>query len=115
MIILYIEPGKRPREIDIEHTLAKMQNLVGGYIQATYPFDDPVALVCDDDGKLKSDTEWNRTIGDYDIIKGPFFICGIGNEEFTDLAPELIEKYKKMFWDIQHFIPTPMGLIAYSE
>ena len=29
MIILYIEPGKRPREIDIEHTLAKMQNLVG--------------------------------------------------------------------------------------
>ena len=30
---------------------------------------------------------------------------------FTDLPDDLLEKYKKHFWDITHFIPTPNGLL----
>lgn len=32
-----------------------------------------------------------------DSICGPFFICGLGKEDFTSLSPELIDKYTKMF------------------
>ena len=53
MKILIVEPRQRPRRADIPHTLDEMQRLVGGYIQAVYWFPDPVALVCDDEGKLK--------------------------------------------------------------
>ena len=34
--ILYVQPGKYPEERVIEHTLAAMQALVGGDIEAVY-------------------------------------------------------------------------------
>lgn len=46
MNILLFEPYKRPRMTEIPHTLRSMQETVGGDIQAIYPWDDPVALVC---------------------------------------------------------------------
>ena len=46
-----------------------------------------------------------------DIIKGTFFIAGLGAEDFTDLSLELMEKYKQRFWNIELFIPTPNGLM----
>ena len=52
MRILIVEPGKRPRAADIPHTLKAMQNVVGGLISTVYPWADPVALVCDDEGLL---------------------------------------------------------------
>ena len=62
MKILIIEPGKHPRETEIDGSLESMQKTVGGYLQAIYPFEDEVALVCDDESKLKSDTQWNRML-----------------------------------------------------
>lgn len=35
--ILHVQPGKYPEERVIEHTLAAMQTLVGGDIEAVYP------------------------------------------------------------------------------
>ena len=52
MKILMVEPGKAPKEKNISGTLDSMQEAVGGTIQAIYPFDEPVALICNDDGKL---------------------------------------------------------------
>ena len=52
MKILMVEPGKAPEERNISGTLDSMQEAVGGTIQAIYPFDEPVALICNDDGKL---------------------------------------------------------------
>ena len=46
MNVLIIEPGEAPREENIGNGLKAMQDIVGGYIEATYPYDDPVALVC---------------------------------------------------------------------
>ena len=57
MKILIVEPRKRPREAEIDGSLESMQKTVGGYLQAIYPFEDEIALVCDDESKLKSDTE----------------------------------------------------------
>ena len=107
MKILIIEPGKHPRETEIDGSLESMQKTVGGYLQAIYPFEDEVALVCDDESKLKSDTQWNRMLPETgDIIKGTF-----GAEDFTDLSAELMEKYRQRFRNVELFIPTPNGLM----
>ena len=112
MKILIVEPIKRPREAEIDGSLESMQKTVGGYLQAIYPFEDEIALVCDDESKLKSDTKWNRMLPETsDIIKGTFFITGLGTEDFTDLSPEFMEKYRQRFWNIELFIPTPNGLM----
>ncbi len=44
MRVLVIEPGAKPVVKDIENTLESLQNMVGGYIECVYPFEDPVAL-----------------------------------------------------------------------
>ncbi len=38
MKVLIVEPGKYPREADIEHTLEAEQAVVGGTIEAVYPW-----------------------------------------------------------------------------
>ena len=49
---LLVEPNTEPRAIEIDGSLASMQALVGGLIEAVYPFEDSVALICNDEGKL---------------------------------------------------------------
>ena len=44
MRILIVEPGKHPRVAEIENTLEKLQETVGGYIQAVYPCEENIAL-----------------------------------------------------------------------
>lgn len=46
MNVLLVEPQKAPHEAEIGSDLKAMQDAVGGYIEAVYPYDDPVALVC---------------------------------------------------------------------
>ena len=50
--VLMVEPGKAPYETQIGNDLQSMQALVGGYIQAVYPYEEPVALICCESGKL---------------------------------------------------------------
>ncbi|WP_417340542.1 DUF3846 domain-containing protein [Gemmiger sp.] len=38
--VLYVQPGKYPGKRVIEHTLAAMQTLVGGDIEAVYPWEN---------------------------------------------------------------------------
>ena len=53
MKVLIVEPLKVPYEKEISGDLKSMQAVVGGLIQAIYPFDDPeLALVCNDEGKI---------------------------------------------------------------
>ena len=53
MKVLMVEPGKVPYEKEIGDGLKALQDAVGGYIQAVYPYEDPVALVCNEEGKLE--------------------------------------------------------------
>ena len=112
MHILIVEPGKHPREAEIDGSLESLQKTVGGYIQAIYPWEDKVALIADEEAKLKSDTQWNRLLPEiHDVIKGTFFIAGVGSEDFTELSAELMEKYKQRCGNIEMFVPTPNGLM----
>ena len=101
MKVLAVLPGKKPVKMELDGALKAMQTFVGGAIQAVYPFDDPVAIVCNEEGKLLG-MEYNRALYDesgaiYDIICGPFFICGLGAEDFTSLSDALADKYCRYF------------------
>ena len=84
-----------------------MQAVVGGPIQAIYPFPEPVALICHEEGKLLG-LPLNRALRDkdgeiYDIIAGPFFLCGAppDRDTFTSLTPEQMVHYKDRFCRIE--------------
>lgn len=101
MRILVVEPLRKPKVQDIQDRLESMQMIVGGRIQAVYPFDDPVALVANGEGKLLG-LPFNRGLRDedgalYDIICGTFFICGVSEDDFVSLSPKQIERYSKYF------------------
>lgn len=67
MNVLMVEPGKAPYETQIGDDLQSMQALVGGYLEAVYPFEQPVALVCRESGKLDGLT-LNRALRDATVI-----------------------------------------------
>ena len=100
--VLLVEPGEKPRLLEIDHTLAELQKLVGGYIAATYPYEDLVAVVFDDNGMAKGYPP-NRLLCDedgnpYDILKGTFFITGLSHDDFASISDELAEKYTQLFY-----------------
>ena len=102
MKILVVEPGKHPYEQEIEGTLKEMQKIVGGRIQALYPFRDEVGVVCNDDG-ISLQMPFNRKIDEDCYIFGTFFLCGLGLEDFTSLPENLMEKYRKRFYSPQFY------------
>ena len=101
LTVLMVEPGKAPYQAAIGADLKSLQQVVGGYIESISPYDDPVAIVCNDEGKLEQ-LPFNRGLRDesgnlYDYIAGNFMIVGLGEEDFTSLPPEYIEKYSQLF------------------
>lgn len=99
--LLKIAPLEAPELIEVEHTLENLEELVGGTLQAVYPWEDPVAILCDDDGKFKGYPA-NRVLTDgdgeiYDIVVGTFFICGLTADNFGSLKDELARKYYERF------------------
>lgn len=110
MRVVLVEPGKAARIADIGEDLQDMQKIVGGLIQALYPWEDPAAIVCNDEGKIMG-LPLNRVLGDYDIIAGTFFICGIQGENFSSLTEQQLQKYQRMFLTPEKFIQTPEGLL----
>lgn len=111
MKILLVEPGQVPRTEEISPTLESMQKVVGGPIQAMYPFDEPVSLVCNEEGKLYS-LPLNRSLhhpdtGEiYDIVAGTFFLCAapLNSESFAGLTEEQITRYSERFHAVEYFL-----------
>ena len=109
MRVLVVEPERRPEVREIDGSLRSMQEVVGGLIQALAPFDEPLALVCNDEGKLLN-LPANRGLRNkngqiYDIVCGTFFICGApaDSDHFTSLTSEQIERYQKLFYTPEMF------------
>ena len=65
MRVIVVEPKKKPMVRDIDAGLESMQKIVGGSIEAVYPFADPVALICNGEGKLLG-LPLNRALRDGD-------------------------------------------------
>lgn len=96
MKVVLVEVGKPAKITDMPHDLKAMQTIVEGPIQALYPWDDPVALVCNEEGKLHG-LPLNRILEDYDIIAGNFFLCGLSKDNFASLSGSLAKKYQEKF------------------
>ena len=105
MKVLLIKPMEHPRVVDIEDTLAEYYRILEcDCITATYPWADRVALVTDDNG-LFTEKLFSRYIPELEQpIKGNFFICGLGEEDFAELPENLIRKYTERFWKPEAFI-----------
>ena len=109
LTVLEIAPGQYPKQVEISDELKALQQTVGGSIGATYPFDDSVAIIYNDDGKLMG-LPLNRALRDesgeaYDVIAGTFLVVSLGEEDFASLTPELAEKFEKQFHQPESFIP----------
>ena len=99
--VIAIEPGKKPYVQEIQSGLESLQKEVGGDIQAVYPYEDAVAIICAEEGKLMG-MPFNRALRDedgniYDILVGKFLIVGLGEDNFTSIPEDLIPKYKEIF------------------
>ena len=107
--VVLVAPNKKAIVTEIGTTLEDMQAAVGGLIQAIYPFEDDVALICNEEGKLLQ-LPANRGVrmgGEediFDIICGTFFIADCSGERFGSLSEEQIKKYQQKYLFPEKFI-----------
>ena len=114
--VLVVEPGRAPYVKKIDSGLKSLQSEVGGWIEAVYPFEEEVALICNEEGKL-SDLPLNRALMDsdgeiYDIIAGTFLVVGLGEEDFCSLSDEYIKKFSDRFKKPEKFAEIDGKLIV---
>ena len=114
--VLLVKPNEYPQKVTIGAELKDLQEAVGGTITATYPFTDPVAIVCNDEGKLLG-LPMNRALRDehgqtYDVLTGNFLVVGLGKEDFASLSPELAQKYEEHFHQPEAFLPLGRRLMV---
>ena len=101
MNVIVVEPERKPYLKAIKTGLEALQREVGGDIQALYPYEDLVALICNENGKTDA-LPLNRALRDedkhiYDVVAGTFLIVGLGEESFVSVPDELVDKYKDKF------------------
>ncbi len=101
MKVLVVEPMKPCEVREIPDTLKAMREIVGGNIDATYPFEEQVAVVFNAEGKIL-DLPYNRPLLDenglsYDIVCGTFFLAGVGARDFVSLTDDQIQRYKSLY------------------
>lgn len=114
--VLVVEPGKEPYSKEIDSGLESLQHEVGGYIQAVYPFEEPVAIVCNEEAKLEG-LPLNRALRDedgdiYDIVAGTFMVVGLTDDSFGSLTPELMQQFTDHFKTPEQFAKLGDKIVA---
>ena len=114
--VLVVEPEKAPYSKEINSGLQSLQAEGGGFIEPVYPYEDTVAVICNEEGKLNG-LPLNRALRDedgrpYDIVAGTFLVIGLGEEDFCSLTPEQAEKYSKMFQTPEMFLKIDGKLVV---
>lgn len=114
--VLMVEPQKEPCAVEIPAGLKGLQMAVGGFIEAVYPYEEPVALICNEEGKLMG-LDLNRALRDedghiYDVLAGTFLVVGLGDEDFTSLSDDLMEKFEQKFHTPEEFFQVGNRLIV---
>lgn len=97
MRIVYVEPNKKPYVAEVEHTLEAEQKAVGdGLIEPIYN-DDDTCCIGNEEAKLRG-MPGNRHYNDCgSILAGPFFVCGLTEDDFRGLTDEEVTKYMDRF------------------
>lgn len=76
------KPGCEPEAIDIDNTLAALQQEVEGYIEViTLPYG--AAIICNEEGHILGLPDNGRVRG-VDVV-GTVLIVGVNGEEFCDV------------------------------
>lgn len=117
--VLLVEPNKYPKMIEIDDTLEAMQTVVGGDIEEYMPFEDEVAIICNEEGKITGMAP-NRAVYEensremLDIICGKFFVAyaPFEAERFQSLPPDLAEKYREKFKYPERFMRVNNEIVA---
>lgn len=114
--VVLLEPMKEARVVEINHSLQSMQSVVGGLIEAIYPFEEQVCIVCNEEGKLQG-LPLNRALRDtdghiYDIIAGTAFLCDCSGEDFGSLTDAQVAKYLALFKHPEAFVSVNGCIVA---
>lgn len=116
--VIMVEPMEKPKVVTIDNSLESMQKAVGGWIEEYMPFEDEVALICNEEGKINR-MPLNRAIyGEdgqlMDVIAGPFFIAyaPVESENFLSLPEDLKQKYMQEFKHPETFFMSEKGIKA---
>lgn len=70
--VLLVEPNKYPKMIEIDDTLEAMQTVVGGDIEEYMPFEDEVAIICNEEGKVNGLTPNRAVYGEPQAVEMTF-------------------------------------------
>lgn len=116
MTVLLVQPNEYPKVVQIGLALEDLQHAVDGDIEAVYPFEDSVGVVCNEEGKLRG-LPANRALRDedghiYDVIAGSFLVVGLGEEDFCSLSAEQIDKFEALFHQPEAFVKMSHGITA---
>ena len=116
MNVLLIKPGEYPKPVQIGTELEDLQEAVGGYIQCVYPYEEPVGIICNEEGKLNG-AVLNRALygedgGLQDIIAGDFLVVGLTEESFGSLSQDQMQKFGEIFHQPEMFMKMGKGIMA---
>ncbi len=114
MNVLMVEPDQYPRPMEMGTSLEDLQAAVGGYIEVIYPFDEPVGLMMNEEGKLMG-LPLNRGLRDekgdlYDVVAGPFVVVGLTDDGFGSLTQEQMDRYADLFHQPEMFVKMGKGI-----
>ena len=112
---LRICPDMLPYEVIINKMLPGLEEAIGGGIEVVYPFDDPVAVIVHAEGKLIG-LKPNRALRYdgviYDIVAGDFLIVGYRKGYFCSLPPNLMKKYRHLFYQPEMFFVVNDNIVT---
>lgn len=114
--VVLLEPDKLARTAEIGTSLEDLQKIVDGLIEAYYPFEEQVCIVCNEESKING-MQPNRSVKNedgvmVDFICGPAFICDCRGESFDSLSNEQLARYTKMFRYPEHLAKLNGQLIG---
>ena len=116
MEVLLVQPNAYPKKISVGTELEDLQAMVGGDIEVTYPFEDEVAIILNESGKING-LPLNRAIytedGDMqDIYAGDFLVVGLTEDDFGSLTSEQMQKFEEKFHQPQMFVRMGRSIMA---
>ena len=116
MNVLLVQPNAYPKKISVGTELEDLQAMVGGDIEVTYPFEDEVAIILNESGKING-LPLNRAIytedGDMqDIYAGDFLVVGLTEDDFGSLTSEQMQKFEEKFHQPQMFVRMGRSIMA---
>ena len=110
MRVILCKPGEKAETIEMEDSLRAMQEMVGGRIEEYMPWEEEVAIICNEEGKMMG-LPMNRALRDedeqiYDVICGTFFLCAAppDEENFCSLSDEQIDRFTDLFRHPELFV-----------